>query len=148
MSPSRHTPAQDRLADLADLADRLELAELTARLGHWLDDKAFDDTASLFTPGVVGEFPGGAVEGAAALAAHARGSHAADVTTHHATAGVAVTLDGDEATVRATQTVTFNKPGPSGEPDFTVGERYDLRALRTPGGWRFTRIHVHPVWRS
>ncbi|WP_052849749.1 nuclear transport factor 2 family protein [Streptomyces avicenniae] len=146
MSGIRDTSATAPAHD--PLADRLELTELTNRLGPWLDDKAFDEIASLYTADVVGEFPGGTVEGAAALAAQARRTHPADVVTHHLTANVVIALDGDEATVRANQTATFNVPGAPLEPAFAVGERYDLRAVRTPDGWRFARVRVHQAWRS
>ena len=31
---------------------------------------------------------------------------------------------------------------------FTLGERYNLEAVRTSLGWRFSRVEVTPVWRS
>jgi ketosteroid isomerase-like protein len=140
------TPAPPRA-----LADRLELAELVARLGHWLDDKAYRDPAAIrdiYTDDVVAEFPSGAVvTGAAELSARAAASHDRHAHTHHVASNVVVDLadDGETARVRANQTATFAQ---GAAPDVAVGERYDLHAVRTAAGWRFDRVRITLSWRA
>jgi hypothetical protein len=136
------------LARLQELADRADLTDLLARQGLWLDERRFDDTASVFTDDATAETQGGRAQGLQALTAQAHRNHAHFDRTQHVTSNLLIDLDGDRATVRANLIVMFVRDAAESEPALTMGERYRFEAVRTPEGWRFSRVEVIPVWRS
>ncbi|GAA1787887.1 nuclear transport factor 2 family protein [Actinomadura chokoriensis] len=120
--------------------DRQQLSALVSRLGRWLDDKDFGDGRALFTEDAEAHTPGGVSKGADALIEQARRNHT--VPTQHFITGPLIDVDGDEAAISANLLVVFaHEEGPR-----LLGERYDLRAARTPDGWRLSRIQARPVW--
>ena len=136
------------LARLQELADRADLTDLLAHQGRWLNERRFDDTASVFTDDATVTTPGGQAQGIEALTAHARRSHARFDRTQHVTSNVLIDLDGDRATVHANLIATFVSDATAPEPTFTLGERYHFEAVRTPQGWRFSAVDATPVWQS
>ena len=128
------------------MTDREAITDLISRLGAWLDDKRFDDTAPLFTDEVTVTTPGGQARGVERVAAQARRNH--EAVTQHVITNVLVDVDGDRATARANLIVTF-VPDP-GRPEVhrTHGERYRFEAARTAAGWRLAGVEVTPVWVS
>ena len=126
-----------------ELADRQAIADLVSRLGAWLDDKRFDEAASVLTEDVTVATPGGTAEGIERVVAQARRNHEG-YETQHVITNVLVDIDGDRAAARANLTVTFA----SASSHFTMGERYRFAAARTPAGWRLSRIEVAPIWRT
>lgn len=130
---------------LADLADRLELAELVSRLGRWIDDKRWDDSASVLAPQVTVATPGGESSGIQAVTEQARRNHEAS-TTHHMITDVLSDVDGDRAELSANLVVRFGPGGAVGEPTFQAGERYRFEAVRTTAGWRLSHIAIEPRW--
>src|SRR5258708_25474171 len=100
---------EGQLSDLVrDLCDRSAITDLVSRLGRWLDEKQFDDAellASLFTPDIVLETPGGKSEGLSAVVDQARRRHTEERTQHVHT-HVLVDLNADTATVEANLIVT------------------------------------------
>jgi SnoaL-like domain len=130
---------------LEQLADRAALADLLARQGLWLDEQRYDDAHTVFTEDAAVHTQAGQSQGLEALAAHARRVHEVFTATQHLTSGVLIDIDGDHATVRANLVAVLMR-GPAAEPA-VVGERYRFEAVRTPGGWRFSRVDVTPVWR-
>jgi 3-phenylpropionate/cinnamic acid dioxygenase small subunit len=128
------------------LADRAELTDLLTRQGLWLDERRFDETASIFTEDATVETPGGRAEGRQALTDQAKRNHARFARTQHVTSNVLIDVTGDRATLRANLIATFVRDEPV--PDFTLGERYRFDAVRTAEGWRFSRVEVTPVWRT
>lgn len=68
-----------------------------------------------------------------------RGSFAPFTATHHAITGHVVEVDGDRATVHAH--VRAEHWAPSGERWLVVGF-YDNEAVRTPQGWRLSRVKL------
>jgi hypothetical protein len=143
------TPAEG-LARLQELADRADLATLLARQGLWLDEQRFDAAATIFTEDATVHTQGGQSRGLPAITAQARRIHADFAAIQHITSGVLIDidLDGDRATVRANLVAVFVHDASAPEPAAVIGERYHFEAVRTPGGWRFSRLHVTPVWRS
>jgi hypothetical protein len=125
--------------------DRDAITDLVSRLGLWLDEKRFDETAPLFTDDVTVATPGGQASGVERVAAQARRNHTADETQHVIT-NVLVDVDGDRATARANLIVTFVPDPGTPEVHRTHGERYRFEAARTPAGWRISRVGVVPVW--
>jgi hypothetical protein len=140
--------AAEGVVRLHELADRAELADLLARQGLWLDEQRFEHAATIFTEDASAHTQGGQSRGLEALTAQARRSHADFAATQHVTSNVLIDLDCDRATVRANLLAVFVRDAAAPEPAFTLGGRYRFEAVRTPTGWRFSRVEVTPVWRS
>ncbi|SNT55570.1 SnoaL-like domain-containing protein [Actinomadura meyerae] len=120
--------------------DRQQLSVLVSRLGRWLDDKSPGDGRALFTEDAEVHTPGGVSKGVDALVAQARRNH--QVPTQHFITNPLVEVDGDRAEVSANLFVVFvHEGGPR-----LLGERYELKAVRTPDGWRVSRVEARPVW--
>lgn len=131
--------------ELAELTDRVAIAQLVARLGRFLDEHRFEEARDVFAEDVAVETPGGRSRGIEAVVAQASRNHA--VPTQHRITDVLVDLDGDRATVAANLVVVFVREAAS-DPRRTLGERYRFEAVRTPAGWRLSRVEVIPVWTS
>lgn len=139
-----HDDPTESQRQLQELIDRSEITELVTRLGAWLDDKRWDEARSILTEDATAETPGGSVAGVDQVAQQARQNHA--VPTHHVITNVLIDLDGDRANVGANLIATFvTGPDRSG-PHFQLGERYRFEAIRTPDGWRLSRVESVPVW--
>jgi SnoaL-like domain len=124
-----------------DLTDRREIADLVSRLGLWLDEGRFDEAPSILTDDVTVNTPGGQAEGIERVIAQARRNHQYE-GLQHVISNVLIDLDGDQAAIRANLVATFV----GGETLEQHGERYRFEAVRTPDGWRLSRVEVRPVW--
>lgn len=133
---------------LRELADRNEIVDLASRLGLWLDEKRFDEAGTVFTEDVEVQTLGGASQGIVGVADQARRNHIDFERTQHVITDVLVDLDGDRATVGANLVVTFVRRADAPEQHFVLGERYHFEAVRTPQGWRFSRMRISPVWNA
>jgi hypothetical protein len=132
---------------LQELTDRAELAELVTRQSLWLDERRFDDAGAIFTEDASVVTQGGRSQGLDDIARQAERVHTRFDRTQHVTSNVLIDLDGDRATVKANLIAAFvHDPAP--EPALMVGERYHFEAVRTPRGWRFSRVEITPLWRS
>ncbi len=136
----------DSTADLAaqELWDRLQLSELIAKLGRWLDDHDFDDVDSLFTRDVVADTPGGVAQGVEAVAVQARRGHSTQRCQHFITQ-LHTELKGDEASVEADFIVVFAALSPAERTRF-MGARYHFESRRTDSSWLLSRVAITPVW--
>jgi hypothetical protein len=144
------------------LLDRNEIADLVYRLGVCLDEGRFDEMGSLFVDDGTAKTPGGTAEGREALVAQAERNHRPDERIQHVTTNllIEVDVDGDLAKVRANLMVHFatatataqpaDTHGPALAPPikFVLGEVYRFDVIRTPQGWRFSRVETTPVWMS
>jgi len=140
---------------LQQLGDRQAIADLITRLGLMLDEKRFDEAASILADEVTVKTPGGSAQGRDAVAAQARRNHT--VRTQHVITNVLIQLSGDRAQARANLTATF-APDPGArlvvngqeqrDSYLALGEVYRLGAVRTEDGWRLSRIETDPVWSS
>lgn len=141
-------------AQVQQLVDRNEITDLVYRLGVSLDEGRFDEMRSLFVERATARTPGGTAEGRDALIAQASRNHRPDERIQHATTNLLVELDGDRAKVRANLVVHFAPPAdPHGSAlappvQFSLGEVYRFDVVRTPQGWRFSRVETSPVWLS
>jgi 3-phenylpropionate/cinnamic acid dioxygenase small subunit len=138
-------------AQVRELLDRSEIANLTSRLGLLLDEKRFDDMLSVFTDDVIADFPhtgAGQIHGAGVLADYGRKSQGVYERAHHVLTNQLVELDGDRATVRANLIATHVPRADQPGSHFDVGEYYHFEMVRTPRGWRISRLSPHPVWTS
>lgn len=135
------------------LADRLEIIEVTARMGLLVDAQAWEELSALFTDPVTvdytslfggdpqvtspGELTGGWGEVLGRL-----------VATQHLIAGQVVTVAGDEAKCSANVQATHLLPSRDGGPLWTVGGRYDFRLRRTGAGWQICGLTLTVQWVS
>ncbi|GLY15146.1 hypothetical protein Kisp01_21610 [Kineosporia sp. NBRC 101677] len=71
--------------------------------------------------------------------------HKVDGELHqHVHGDVLVHLDGDRAETTANQLVFFYRAGDP--PHREAGLRSAATAVRTPQGWRFSRMHIQLLW--
>ncbi|MEW6475003.1 MAG: nuclear transport factor 2 family protein [Actinomycetota bacterium] len=125
--------------DLAELADRFAIRELTARYNDAIDDGRLDDYFACFTPDGVLEVVGlGRAQGADQIRPMVESISPIAV---HLTLDAVVEVDGDTATQRCR--FLLGRRSPDGS-DFTVvtSGRYRDRLVRTPAGWRFAERHA------
>jgi ketosteroid isomerase-like protein len=126
------------------LADRLEVADLFARLAKLLDEHRHEDVRSVYAEDVVVRSPRGELRGADEVAAYLRRSWVEDEHTQHLHGDVLVDVDGDRATASANQLVHYYRAGEP--PHRRSGLRLAYTATRTPAGWRFVSGHVTFAW--
>jgi hypothetical protein len=119
----------------ADIADRKEFDELPGRV--------FTDPVTLDFSAVAGIAP--ATTPLRDYVDVLRGTFAPYVATHHVITGHVVDLDGDRATVHAH--VRAEHWVADGGRWLVVGF-YDNEAVRTPGGWRLTRVKLTPSYQE
>jgi hypothetical protein len=129
---------------MSEIADRLEVAELFARLARVLDEGTPDDLRQIYTKDVVVRSPrGGEIRGLDNAVAFLREA-ATDELAHHVHGDVLVSVDGDRADASANQLATFFRQGQA--PHQRVGLRLKYQAARTPEGWRFQEANINLVW--
>jgi SnoaL-like domain len=149
------TPATaDSQRTLQELYDRMEITDLVYRLGVCLDEGRFDDMRDLLAEDATVKTPGGEASGRSALIDQARRNHAPDQRFQHLTTNVLIDLDGDRAKVRANLVVNITAledaptHHPAPRPRAGIGEVYGFELVRTPDGWRFSRVETTPLWVS
>ena len=141
-------------AAMQELVDHTEITDLVNRLGVALDGNP-DDLRPLLAEDATVRTPGGRAEGREAILAQARRNHPPEQPIQHVITNVLVDLDGERARARANLVVYFgpldgapDPAGPVAPPvEYTTGEVYHYDLVRTPEGWRFSRIQTDPVWR-
>ncbi|MFI0451829.1 nuclear transport factor 2 family protein [Actinomadura sp. 6N118] len=137
----------------AHLADRMEIADLLARMNHWLDDnrlswqddRRYADLDRLYTTDIVLRSPRGTAHGLDELIAYVRRNSTDTQHTQHVTSDVLIDVDGAKADVIANTVVHFYRPDEG--PFLTTGLRAAYTAVRTPDGWRFASNEMTLLWR-
>jgi 3-phenylpropionate/cinnamic acid dioxygenase small subunit len=125
--------------DLADLADRFAIRELTARYNDAIDDGRLDDYLACFTADGVFEVDGlGRAQGADQIRPMVEPISPIAV---HLSLDAVIEVDGDTATQRCRFLLGRRSPDRS---DFTIvtSGRYHDRLVRTADGWRFAERHA------
>jgi hypothetical protein len=141
------------------LLDRTEIIDLIFRLGMCLDEGRFSEMGSLFTEDATAVTPGGTAHGRQAIVAQAERNHTRENAIQHVSTNLLVDIDGDRATVRGNLVVQVAPPPPTDMVvptppplapalGFSLGEVYRIDCVRTPDGWRFSRVNTVPVWMS
>ncbi|WP_370971648.1 nuclear transport factor 2 family protein [Amycolatopsis sp. cg9] len=125
-------------------ADRLEIADLFARLANLLDECRHGDAGDVYHPDVVARSPRGEMHGLGEVIAFLEKSEVAGVRTQHVHGDVLVELGGDHAKATANQLVHFFRDGEP--PHRSSGLRVTCAAARTPDGWRFREMTVALAW--
>jgi hypothetical protein len=137
------TDDADAASALRELRDRAAVAELANELASWLDEKRWDDAATIFVEDATQRTPSGEFDGRDAIAAQA--ARFPD-PSQHLIGNVAIALHGDRASVRST---VFAAVARGQQPDAPIdlwGGFYRFDARRTPDGWRVYRLEVTPSW--
>lgn len=123
--------------------DRLDVAAVLLAYGSSLDEGDWDRLATCFTAdarAVLGGPPG--VEGVEAIVSVCRDALSAYEHTQHLIGPPEVTVDGDEAHLRANvQATHVTSPA-----NVTVGGVYRDRLVRTPDGWRIDHHELQVLW--
>jgi hypothetical protein len=151
MTATATAAALDGAAERQLLQDRLDILELTGRLGLMVDARDWAALADLFTDPVEVDYtslnggtpqnlkPADLLGGWRQVLDHLDG-------TQHLIAGQVTSLDGDHATCAATVQGTHVPTNATGGPIWTVGGRYDFGLLRTPPGWRIAALTLTVHW--
>lgn len=131
---------------LRELADRLEITDLISRYGQIADEKRFADSRSCCTEDIVAEYQFGRAEGVDVLAHY--GHQALDIfeRTQHIISNVLIDLAGDSAVVRANLLAVHIQHAADPGTHFDVGGRYRFEVVRTPPGWRISRLRCDVLW--
>ncbi|ANZ40771.1 DUF4440 domain-containing protein [Lentzea guizhouensis] len=125
--------------------DRIEIADLFARLAHLLDDKRWNDAHTVFTTDVELHSPrNGELRGLDTVIAHLHRTEAPGEHTQHLTTDLLVELDDDHATTTAHSLVHFYRDGQP--PHRTSGLRLHCTVVRTPHGWRLRESRTTLAW--
>jgi ketosteroid isomerase-like protein len=132
------------MQQLRDLADRVEILDLVARLSQWLDAGDYTDGSALYTDDAIVLSPRGTAEGLEAILDHLRRSTPDGERSQHLTTDVAIELGGDRAEITTNQLVSFYREDE--EPHRLVGLRHRYDAMRCPQGWRLRRAKITPLW--
>jgi hypothetical protein len=125
------------------LLDRLEITELVARLGQWLDHRT-GDPAEIYDRDVVVRSPRGEFRGYDAVMAYLTREDPTGERAQHFHSDVLVDLDGDSASVTANQLVQFFHAGEP--PHRSSGLRLHYDAVRRPDGWRIAAAEIELQW--
>jgi len=137
---------------MQQLHDHVQITDLVNRLSACLDRGRFDELGELVVDDATVSTPGGQAAGRPALIAQARRGHPADQAFQHVISNVLVDVHGDRAEARANAVVHITPaqvaPGRAQPPPplCTIGGVYDFEVVRTPEGWRFSRIASVPLW--
>jgi len=130
---------------MSEIADRLEVAELFARLAWVLDEGTPDDLRQIYTKDVVVRSPrGGEIRGIDDVIAFVRETD--DGPTQHMHGDVLISVDGDRADATANQLAFFYRDGEA--PHHRTGLRLKYTAVRTPEGWRFQEAKINLAWQQ
>ncbi|TYB39745.1 nuclear transport factor 2 family protein [Micromonospora sp. AP08] len=129
---------------MSHMTDRIEVAELVARLAWALDERRFDDLRSVYAPDAETHSPRGTLRGIEDIVDVVRRTSPEEVLTQHFNTDVVVDLDGDRAEVGAHQLVYFFHEGEV--PHRMAGLRTRYTAVRTPTGWRLAQAQISPLW--
>jgi len=127
-----------------EMADRLEISELFARLARLLDEGMHEAVRTVYAEDVVVRSPRGELHGVDDVVAFLRRSRVEGEHTQHVNGDVLVDLDGDRARASASQLVHYYRTGEP--PHRRSGLRLAYTAVRTPAGWRFREGNITLAW--
>ena len=126
------------------LTDRIAIADLFAQLAGLLDEQRFDDLHTIYHHDVEAFSPRGDLHGLEELTSSMEEHRVEGELHQHVHGDVLVHLDGDRAEATANQLVFFYRAGDP--PHREAGLRSAATAVRTPQGWRFSRMQIQLLW--
>jgi hypothetical protein len=126
-------------------SDRIEIAELFARLARLLDEGRHADVHTVYAEDVVVSSPrGGVLRGIDEVVAYLRRSQVEGEHTQHVHGDVLVRVDGDRVEASANQLVHYYRAGEP--PHRTSGVRLAYTVAHTSNGWRFREGRLTLAW--
>lgn len=126
-------------------ADRLEIADLFARLNDLHDGLRYDETHTVFTDDAVVRSPrADELRGLEEVTAFLKRSPVEGERTLHTTTDVRTDVDGDTARAAANAFTYFYREGEA--PHRTGALRVTGQVRRTPEGWRFCDLRMALAW--
>lgn len=133
------------MSGTVELADRIEIAELFARLASLLDERRHEDVRSVYAEDVVVRSPrSGELHGVDEVIAFLQRSAVQGEHTQHIHGDVLVIMDGDRVAASANQLVHYYRTGEA--PHRSSGLRLAYTVARTPAGWRFREGQLTLAW--
>lgn len=130
---------------IANVADRLDVAEVLSRYAFGWDTRDFELVRSCFLPDAeisyssLPPFPGGFSEFFALEVKNIQEL----VSTQHLIGNLAVSIDGDRATcISYVQATHYAEEGEA----WTTGGRYDDELVRTTEGWKIAKRRFERQW--
>ncbi|PXY33396.1 hypothetical protein BAY59_09900 [Prauserella coralliicola] len=135
-------------AELRQLRDRAEIADLCTRYAYALDRKDWVAVAETFLDDAVFEHPGGRLRGAEAIVHRARTALERLDATQHLIGSITVAVDGDSARARCYFHAQHVRAGTPGGELYTIAGSYADRLVRTTAGWRIAERLQEYSWRS
>jgi SnoaL-like protein len=138
---------------LQDVADRLAIDDLLTRYTMAVDDGAWDQLDTVFTPDAVIDYTSaGGIRGTREeIKTWLAKALAALPVRQHLIANKRVVIDGDTATVRAyfyNPMMLVGRDGDGPGKPVPGGGYYNHRLIRTPDGWRSVELIEEEVWRT
>lgn len=141
--------------DLQELSDRQEITDLLTRYTRAVDTLSFDDLDRVFTPDAVLDYAasGGPVGPPSEVLPWIRKGLSGFQRTQHILGQLAITFESSQRgrPDRAEVTAYFTNPMVVVNPDgseglWEVGGYYHHDLVRTPDGWRSTKIVDDVQW--
>jgi hypothetical protein len=135
-------------AQLAEIADRLEIESLLSRYAWALDAREFDRLDDVFTPDAELDYTtSGGIKGSyAEVKAWLARILPQFPAYQHYIMNKEVTLDGDSATSRSALYNPMGHDRDGVRVFFHVGGEYHDQLVRTADGWRITKRFEQTIW--
>jgi 3-phenylpropionate/cinnamic acid dioxygenase small subunit len=130
------------------LADRQEIAELCARYAAALDSRDWALLESCFTPSPVFVYPGGRLEGFAAIGRRTSAALTPLTATQHLLGTHVADVDGDTARSVCYFQAQHVRAGTPGGETYVIAGSYTDTLVRTAGGWKIAERVQAYTWRD
>jgi uncharacterized protein (TIGR02246 family) len=130
------------------MTDYEAIRQLIAVYARALDTKDYAGIAACFTPDAVVDYgeAGPKLHGRAAIAELMRAALSPLDVTQHLFTNFIIRLDGDTGDLACDVLAQHLRRGlPAGET-LLVGARYEVRLVRTSGGWLMARVGERIIW--
>ncbi len=130
----------------AQVADRLEIIELTHRYCWALDSKTWELLDDVFAVDATAELRSAPLQGRDAIRDRIRNAITRLDATQHTVSNHMIDVDGDRATSRAYLHSQHVRAGVEGGELYVIAGRYEDELVRTPEGWRIQFRRLVTVW--
>jgi hypothetical protein len=146
------TTSQDLAAKVQWLVDRAAISELLCSFAHALDTRDYRSYVDNYADGGVLELPDPVTPGATivlrkeqmlAAVPQSLGRYRA---THHLSANHQIRVDGEHASSVSYLQAVHVRDAPTDH--WSAGGWYECDYVRTPQGWKFSRVRLSAIWLS
>ena len=129
-----------------ELQDHADIHRLIDEYGKAMDERRWEDWEAVFSEDAVCHYPWGETHGRAGMGAKCEEILKDFLVTEHLSGNVLIDLEGDHARSRRNVWITCIKPDDQPGVHFTEGGVYTCEHVRTPDGWRFSRVVLSIKW--